>query len=138
LDGTAHEWNQHSVHIPTNGMVEIARAAFPSPDKRNRREWVYAASLVTDGSLEDQAVWTLAPHRELALPQPEISVVVQNEVLEVKSSVYCHGVHLEDEGREILEDNYFDLLPNIPRRVRIITPTPSGIYPLTAIMPIVS
>jgi hypothetical protein len=70
------------------------------------------------------------------MAKPLLSTTVQNGVLEVSSPVYCHGVHLEDEGHEVITDNYFELLPGIPRRVSITTPTPSGTYPLAAVMPI--
>jgi beta-mannosidase len=136
LDGRANELQQRPVTIPVNGMIEVARAPLPSPTERNPREWLYAATLSGEGIPDDQAIWLLAPHRELASAKPVISTTVQNGVLEVSSAVYCHGVHLEDEGHEVLADNYFDLLPGIPCRIAITTPTPSGKYPLTAVMPI--
>jgi beta-mannosidase len=136
LDGRAREWQNHSVTIPANGMIEVASAPFPSPTERNPREWLYAATLAGEGIPEEQAIWLLAPHRELAPAKPVISSRVQNGVLEVSSQVYCHGVHLEDDGHEVLADNYFELLPGVPRRISITVPTPSGKYPLTAVMPI--
>ena len=136
LDGKASEWQKHSVSIPVNGMIEVASAPFPSPTERNPREWLYAATLAGEGIPEEQAIWLLAPHRELAPAKPVISSRVQNGVLEVSSQVYCHGVHLEDDGHEVLADNYFELLPGVPRRISITVPTPSGKYPLTAVMPI--
>jgi hypothetical protein len=39
--------------------------------------------------------------------------------VEIVSPVYGHGVHLEDHGHEVLSDNYFDLLPEVPVRVRV-------------------
>ena len=136
LDGKARDWQKRSITIPANGMIEVARAPIPSPSERNPREWLYAATLTGKGIANDQTIWLLAPHRELALAKPVLSTTVQNGILEVSSPVYCHGVHLEDEGHEVITDNYFDLLPGIPRRVSITTPTPSGTYPLTAVMPI--
>ena len=43
---------------------------------------------------------------------------------------------LKMDGREILADNYFDLLPGVPLHIPITTTTPSGAYPLTAVLPI--
>jgi hypothetical protein len=57
-------------------------------------------------------------------------------MLEVSSDVYCHAVHLEDEGREMIADNYFDLLPGVPRRIPISNPAESGTYALAAVMPL--
>jgi beta-mannosidase len=136
LDGTARDLQEKTVAIPADEMVEIANIPVPSKAERNPREWAYAAMLTGKGIPDDQAIWLLAPHRELALAKPEFTAIVHEGVLEVNSRVYCHGVHLEDGGREVLADNYFDLLPGIPRRIPIMTPTQSGTYPLRAIMPI--
>jgi hypothetical protein len=70
------------------------------------------------------------------LAKPLVSTNVSNDALQVISSVYCHAVHLKDEGRGILADNYFDLLPGVPRRIAVSRPSSSGGYPLAAIMPI--
>jgi beta-mannosidase len=136
VDGKAHELQKRSVTIPVNGMIEIASVPFPSAMERNPCEWLYAATLSGEGIPEDQAIWLLAPHRELALAKPVISTRVQSGVLEVSSQAYCHGVHLEDDGHEVLADNYFELLPGVPQRISITTPTRSRTYPLTAVMPI--
>jgi beta-mannosidase len=136
LDGSAREFQEMAVAIPANGMVEIANIAVPSKAERDPREWAYAATLTGKGFPESQAVWLMAPHRELALAKPEFTAIVHDGVLEVSSRVYCHGVHLEDSGHEVLADNYFDLLPGIPLRIPITTPTKSGAYPLKAVKPI--
>ena len=60
------------------------------------------------------------PHRELALPAPDISVhLAADGRLEVSSPVYCHAVHVEDHGHELISDNWFDLLPGVPNRVSL-------------------
>jgi hypothetical protein len=92
--------------------------------------------LTGKGIPDDQSIWLLARQRELALAKPVFSTKNNNGILEVGSSVYCHGVHLEDAGHEILADNYFDLLPGVPRYIPITVPTPSGAYPLTPVLPI--
>jgi beta-mannosidase len=137
IDGAAHELKQHAAEIPVNGTVEIAKEPIPSTAERDPREWLYAAILRGKGIPDDQAIWMLAVHRELDLPNPVIVTAVRNGFLEVTSSVYCHGVHLDDDGHEVLADNYFDLLPGIPLRIPISEATPSGEYPLRAILPIV-
>jgi beta-mannosidase len=138
LDGSARQVQEKIVNIPADGMVEVASVPVPPKGERDPREWLYAATLAGNGIPEDQAVWLLAPHRELALAKPEISAAVHDGVLEVSSPVYCHGVHLEDGGHEVLADNYFDLLPGVPRRIPITAPTPAGTYPLAAVLPLVS
>jgi hypothetical protein len=135
LDGSKREWRQKSVTIPPNGMVEVASIPLPSPEELNPREWLYAATLQGNGVPDDQAIWLLAPHRQLVMPKPRIASSIHGDLVEVSSPVYCHGVHLEDQGQEVLADNYFDLLPNVPRRIPISV---SKIAPLqlTSVMPI--
>ena len=135
LDGRSRELQKRGVVIPANGMIEVTRAPMPSSAQRDPREWLYAATLTGEGIAQDQAFWLMATHRELRLAEPVISSTVKDDLLEVSSAVYCHGVHFEDEGREVLADNYFDLLPGVSRQIPITTPTPSGTYPLTAVMP---
>jgi hypothetical protein len=67
-----------------------------------------------------------------------ISIKNDKGVLEVRSAVYCDGVHIEDDGHEVLADNYFDLLPGVARQITITTPSASGTYPLEPVMPIVA
>jgi beta-mannosidase len=136
IDGRTSQLEESAITIPADGMLEVANIAYPSQSQRDPREWVYAATLSGNGIADDQAVWLLAPHRELALEEPRISTSVGERELEVSSPVYCHGVHIEDGGHEVLADNYFDLLPNVPRRIRITVTNPSRTYPLSAVMPI--
>jgi beta-mannosidase len=136
LDGSADEIETHPVTIPANGMIEVARTPIPAHAERDPREWLYAATLTGHGIPNDQAIWLLAPHRELTLPEPVIRTTTHDGVLEVSSPVYCHGVHLEDHGQEVLSDNYFELLPGIPVCVAMTTPAPTGTYSLRAVMPI--
>ncbi len=69
LDGKARDWQKRSITIPANGMIEVARPPIPSPSERNPREWLYAATLTGKGIANDQTIWLLAPHRELALAE---------------------------------------------------------------------
>ena len=66
-------------------------------------------------------MWTLAPHRELAVAPAEIRVrTLTDGGFEVSSPVYCHAVHVEDRGRTLLSDNWFDLLPGVPVKVAAV------------------
>ena len=33
------------------------------------------------------------------------------------SKTYCHGAHFRDKGKALFSDNYFDLLPGIPKSI---------------------
>jgi beta-mannosidase len=135
LDGTARDLEEKNITIPADGMIEVTSLPLPSKSERDPKEWIYAAFLNGEGFPDDQATWLLAPHRDLALANPVISVKNDNGVLEVSSPVYCDGVHIEDGGQEVLADNYFDLLPGVPRHIKITVPNATGEYPLAAIMP---
>jgi hypothetical protein len=137
LDGTARALQEKRVIIPADGMMEVAGLPLPSRTERDPREWIYAALLNGKGFPDDQATWLLAPQRELVLAKPVLSTKVRADgILEVASTVYCHAVHLDDGGDQTLDDNYFDLLPGVPRRIRVTKPAPSGEYPLAAVLPI--
>jgi len=119
LDGSARDAETHAVEAAANRMVEVASAILDEA-AHDPRQWLYAAVMRgSDGQALDQSVWTLAPHRELALAEPAIETADLGEGrLEVSSPVYCHGVHVEDHGRELISDNWFDLLPGVPLRLR--------------------
>jgi hypothetical protein len=73
-----------------------------------------------DGVPIDQSLWPLLPHRELALSAPEIRLTpLPDGRLEISSPVFCHAAHIEDHGHGIISDNWLDLLPNVPVRVRV-------------------
>ena len=121
VDGGGREAVSRPVSMPPNGMLEVFSAPLPPDEARDPRAWVYAAVLRgEDGAALDQSLWTLRPHRELALAAPEIRVSPAAGGWEVSSPVYCHGVHVEDHGREVISDNWFDLLPGVPVRVKAI------------------
>ena len=119
LDGSARELATHRVTVAANRMIEVGAAPATRPEAHAAREWLYAAVLRdAAGVAFDQSVWTLAPHRELAVPPPELRVTPLGAgAFEVSSPVYCHGVHAEDHGQALLSDNWFDLLPGVPVRV---------------------
>jgi beta-mannosidase len=124
LDGSGRETESRPVTVVPNGMMPVATAPLPPDDQRDPRRWLYAAVLRgEDGLTRDLSIWTLRPHRELVLATPDIRVTpLPAGWLEVSSPVYCHGVRVEDHGCEVLADNWFDLLPGVPVRVRAAGP----------------
>jgi beta-mannosidase len=124
LDGRQREVGAKPVTVPPNGILEVASAALSTGQERDPHRWLYAAVLRSDeGAAFDQSIWTLRPHRELVLAAPDISVTpLMGSGLEVTSSVYCHGVHLEDHGHALLSDNWFDLLPGVALRLQTADP----------------
>jgi hypothetical protein len=120
LDGAAKETQSRPMKVEADGMTEVP------PDKsplapHDPRQWIYAATLRdADGRLLDQSISTLAPYRQLKLTTPEIEVKqLRDRWLEVSSPVFAHAVHTEDHGHELISDNWFDLLPGTPVRIRL-------------------
>jgi beta-mannosidase len=136
LDGSSSELEDHVVAIPSNGTVEVAKVPVPGASERDPSKWLYAATLRGLGIADDQSIWLLAPHRELAFSRPAFSREVRGGVLKLRASVYCHGVHVDDEGAGVLADNYLDLLPGVSYDVGITRPMQSRRYELTAVLPI--
>jgi len=121
LDGAAGDVASRALTVDANSMLEVAAAALPPAGERDPRQWLYAAVLrAPDGLATDQSVWLLRPFRELQLEAPRIDAVkVSGDCLEVSSPVFAHAVHAEDHGREMVSDNWFDLLPATPVRIRV-------------------
>ena len=117
IDGTASELRSKKIRISGGGATGVGTAAIPAKSKRDPREWIYVAILRGDGIDDDQALWKFTPHRELNLTKPSIHASVSGRRITLSSPGYCHGIHVRDRGREVLSDNYVDLLPGIPLRV---------------------
>jgi beta-mannosidase len=121
LDGTQRIVRSRSITVPVNGMVEVASDKLLPPEERDPSQWLYAAVLRGKGGLAvDQSVWTLVPYRKLTWSAPRIKVTPSvDDSMDVSSPVFAHAVHTEDHGHEVISDNWFDLLPGVPVRVRI-------------------
>ena len=137
LDGTSKETESQPVSLKANGVLEITPGKSPTARQRDPREWFYAAVLRdSDGRFADHSTCLLAAYRELRLTTPQIRVVQLAEGwLEVSSSVFVHGVHAEDHGRELISDNWFDLLPGVPVGLRLAAEVKPETVHLEAVMP---
>lgn len=137
LDGRGKEVTAHRLAIEPNQMVKIAREPALAGGRHNPSEWLYAAVLrAKDGRAADQAVWLGAPCRRLKLVEPHIETArLADGSLEVSSAVFAHAVHTEDHGHELISDNWFDLLPGVPARLRVVAPGGAEVIHLEAVMP---
>jgi beta-mannosidase len=128
VDGNGRETHTFPVTVGANRMIQVVAEALPGDTERDPQRWLYAAVLRgAEGVALDQSLWTLRPHRELAVSSPSLRVApLPDGRLEISSPVYCHGVHVEDHGHEWLSDNYFDLLPGVAVRVSITGPAPKA------------
>jgi len=137
LDGQQKEVESHSVALPANSMREVTVADVPKPEQRDPHQWLYAAVLRgKDNAALDQSVWVLKPYRELARVNPQINVTrCADGWLEVSSPVFVHAVHTEDHGREVSSDNWFDLLPGVPVRVRVASESTAEPIRFEAVLP---
>jgi len=137
LDGSQHETESRPVKVAADDMQELARAKIPAAEQRDRRAWLYAAVLRDkDGTAVDQAIWLLEAHRKLALADPQIKATpLPDGRLELSSPVFAHAVHTEDHGHELVSDNWIDLLPGVPVRVRVPGNTKPEAIQWAAVMP---
>jgi beta-mannosidase len=122
IDGSDRRMKSKKIHLRGNSMIEVGSSAIPGKKEINPREWVHAAYLTGKGAGRAPSIWTLLPHRELAVPEPDITVAVKGKNIRLVSNTYCHGVHFKDNGKPILSDNYFDLLPGAPKTITCLTP----------------
>ncbi|MBI4025895.1 MAG: hypothetical protein HY360_12995 [Verrucomicrobia bacterium] len=121
LDGGGKEAASRPVKVLANDMLEVGAAPVPAPHERDPRAWVYAAVLRNAQRTPfDQSIWTFRPYRQLALtPAQPVVRILKDGWREISAPVFAHAVHAEDHGRELLSDNWFDLLPDVPVRVRL-------------------
>jgi len=115
VDGSENRTQTRSLRLPANGMVEARSDTIPARSEIEPTEWVYAAWLEGEGIETCPSIWTLRPHRRLALSRPQIQVRIRGRQVELCSDVYAHGVHCRDGGKALFTDNYFDLLPGVPK-----------------------
>jgi beta-mannosidase len=118
VDGASSSVRSMSVRIPANGMIEVERERIPPASTQAPEDWIYVAHLEGKGFEPDDNMLALVPHRELRLPRPTLEVADAGDCIVLWSDSYCHGVHVPDAGKKTLSDNYFDLLPGIPKTVR--------------------
>ena len=122
IDGTDAAMRAKDVRVPSNGMLEVASDKILGKKVRDPREWVYAAYLVGHDVETCPSIWTLLPHRQLAIVEPNIDVGVKGNKIELTSDVYCHGVHCDDRGKRVFSDNYFDLAPGLSKSIECLSP----------------
>ncbi len=106
-----------TLRLAAGGMIEIGAAAIPPEQELPPEEWFYAAWGEGENLEHIPSVWLLRPFRRLRPARDEIEVKRTGRQLTLTSPVYCHGVAYADEGAALLSDNYFDLLPNLPKTV---------------------
>jgi hypothetical protein len=122
IDGDAREVESVPVAVAADGMQQLATSNGAVDGAHDPAQWLYAAVLRdASGAAVDQSVVLLAPLRTLKLVAPSIAVAkLASGELELVSPVFAHAVHVEDHGRELLTDNWFDLLPGVRKRVGVV------------------
>ena len=103
-------------------MLEIGKDTIPGKTVLNPREWIYTAYNTDLDNGLCPSVWLLVPNRELAVPEPDIRIEVRERTIQLISRTYCHGAHFKDRGRAVFSDNYFDLLPGVPKSIKYLLP----------------
>jgi beta-mannosidase len=120
VDGTDARMEERAVEVAENGMVEVCSEVVPGERELDPTEWIYVADLEGEGIESHPSIWTLVPHRQLATVEPNIQVRVRGKRIELVSDAYAHGVHCGDGGRAVFSDNYFDLVPGIPKTIQCL------------------
>jgi beta-mannosidase len=137
LDGQGKDVKTHRVALNADGMLELAKEPMPSRGPHDPTEWLYAAVLRgKDGRLLDQAVWLGVPCRRLKLAPPRLETIRHPDgSIEVSSAAFAHAVHAEDHGRELISDNWFNLLPHVPVTLRVAKPGAAEPIDFEAVLP---
>ena len=118
VNGSESKMKSKAVRIKANSMIEMEKENINT--SLDSHEWIYTAYLAKNKTLLCQpSVWLFTPYRKLRIPKCDIRVTIKNKKIKLISKTYCHGVHLKDNGKPLLSDNYFDLLPGIPKTIEI-------------------
>ena len=117
VDGSDSKMKSKAFCIDANSMVEIGSEMIAGRKVMDPREWIYTAYIAKKNVVLDTNTWLLVPYRELAIPDSDIRVTVKGKKIQLISKTYCHGVHFRDNGKAVLSDNYFDLLPGVPKSI---------------------
>jgi beta-mannosidase len=127
LDGSAREVAVGELMAPANGMVELARSPIPDPAVMPHEEWLYAAWAEGAGLESAPCIWTLLPHRRLRTVRAPIDARVEGRRIVLTASAYAHAVGHDGEGGPLLSDNWFDLLPGLPKTIVCLGASPDAI-----------
>jgi beta-mannosidase len=125
IDGSESKITSENIQVNSNSMLEIGKAKIDN-NKMNPKEWIYISYLIHKNNIISSDVYLLKPYRELVCPIPDIQITYKGKVIKLVSKSYCHGVHYRDKGKAVLSDNYFDLLPGVPKYVTCLKTTDPG------------
>ena len=121
-------WDEEkTLEVPANAsqvQFEIPVEQLFGSAKAN--EVVLEAKILEAGDPVSSNLFYFAPIREIALPEPEITLKSERSeggyTLELGTDVLAKNVYLTMEEDGFFSDNYFDLLPGEIRTIQLTTP----------------
>ena len=125
IDGSESKITSENIQVNSNSMLEIGNAKIDNK-KMNPKEWIYVSYLIHKNKIISPSAYLLKPYRELARPPFDIQITYSDNGVKLVSRSYCHGVHYRDKGKAVFSDNYFDLLPGVPKYLTYIKKPVSG------------
>ena len=126
FEGRLLEERAVPVALPAGAAVKVlAVPASAWTAGRDPRRIVLAGELLrADGSLEDSRTHYFAPGRELMLEVPDIRVTAEETdggtLLTLHARSLARYVWLSAEAEGVFTDNFFDLVPGIPKTVAFL------------------
>ncbi len=114
-DGTQGQWQEISVELPANASTVIA--TLPSIPEG----YIPCAMLMDEqGEVIARRRFVEKPYHTLGLLKPEIKVDIADGLATYLCDSFALGVCLDLDGDDAdLSDNFFDLYPGVPYRVRL-------------------
>jgi len=113
--------NVIDVEVPSYSSKKIDEIIFKLDLDKKMNTVFYAQLIVNDELISENSV-SFAPDKHLHLPKATINYELENEgmhyTLTLRSDVFCKFVEVTVRQEDIIfSDNYFHLLPNIPRTI---------------------
>lgn len=114
LDGARPVDEAMLVTIPANSALPLAATPVDVWQSLDTKQTGAFAVLLDDGRPLAQHRLFLERFTDLAFTEPQITMRVENGILELLSDVFVWGVCLDVDGDAPVADNCFDLVPGIP------------------------
>lgn len=113
--------NVIDVEVPSYSSKKLDEIIFKLDLDKKMNTVFYAQLIVNDELISENSV-SFAPDKHLHLPKATINYELENEgmyyTLTLRSDVFCKFVEVTVRQEDIIfSDNYFHLLPNIPRTI---------------------
>jgi beta-mannosidase len=115
LDGKKVFDNSYDVRIPSDSVLTVDNLKIPECDLKKTLGFIRLK--IGDRMVENHELF--ANLRRENLEDPKITFKKSGSTLEIKAEKPAFGVRITTEKDEVLEDNFFAIAPDHPKRIKV-------------------